>query len=58
MYVLYEGGLLSKQKYINFRNSSDVIKYVLDKLCRNDKIFFMEGCEIFKIFLYIIFKVI
>lgn len=58
MHVLHEGGLLSKQKYTNSRNSSDVTKHVPDKLCRNDKTLFMEGCEISKILPYITLIVI
>ena len=56
--MLHEGGLLSKQKYTNSRNSSDVTKHVPDKLCRNDKTLFVEGCEISKILPYITLKVI
>ena len=53
MCVLYEGGMVSKQKYTNcIRNSSDVMKQSPDQSGKNKKSQFMQSCEIPKILPY------
>ena len=52
MRVLYEGGMVSKRKYTNIRNSSDVMKQSPDQSGKNKKSQFMQSCEIPKILLY------
>lgn len=52
MRVLYEGGLISKQKYTSIRNSSDIVKQSDDGSLRNLKSEIMQGCEIPKIIPY------
>ena len=52
MRVLYEGGIVSKRKYTNIRNSSDVMKQSLDQSDKNKKSQFMQSCEIPKILPY------
>ena len=46
MRVLYEGGMVSKRKYTNIRNSSDVMKQSPDQSGKNKKSQFMQSCEI------------
>ena len=50
MRVLYKGGMVSKWKYTNIRNSSDVMKP--DQSGKNNKSQFMHSCEIPKILPY------
>ena len=50
--VLYEGGMVSKQKYTNIQNSSDVMKQSPDQSGKNKKSQFMQSCEIPKILPY------
>ena len=52
MRVLYEGGMVSKRKYTNIRNSSDVMKQFPDHSGKSKKSQFMQSCEIPKILLY------
>ena len=52
MRVLYEGGMVSKRKNTNIRNSSDVMKQSPDQSGKNKKSQFMQSCEIPKILLY------
>ena len=52
MRVLYEGGMVSKRKYTNIRNSSDVMKQSPDQSGKNKKSQFMQSCEIPKILPY------
>ena len=49
MRVLYEGGVVSKRKYTNIRNSSDVMKQFPDHSGKSKKSQFMQSCEIPKI---------
>ena len=46
MRVLYEGGMVSKRKYTNIRNSGDVMKQSPDQSGKNKKSQFMQSCEI------------
>ena len=50
--VLYEGGMVSKRKYTNIQNSSDVMKQSPDQSGKNKKSQFMQSCEIPKILPY------
>ena len=43
---LYKGGMVSKRKYTNIRNSSDVMKQSPDQSGKNTKSQFMQSCEI------------
>ena len=52
MRVLYKGGMVSKRKYTNIRNSSDVMKQSPDQSGKNKKSQFMQSCEIPKILPY------
>ena len=52
MRVLYEGGMVSKRKYTNIRNSGDVMKQSPDQSGKNKKSQFMQSCEIPKILPY------
>ena len=52
MHVLYEGGMVSKRKYTNIRNSGDVMKQSPDQSGKNKKSQFMQSCEIPKILPY------
>ena len=52
MRVLYEGGMVSKRKYTNIRNSGDVMKQSPDQSGKNKKSQFMQSCEIPKILLH------
>ena len=52
MRVLYEGGMVSKRKYTNIRNSGDVMKQSPDQSGKNKKSQFMQSCEISKILPY------
>ena len=47
-----EGGMVSKRKYTNIRNSGDVMKQSPDQSGKNKKSQFMQSCEIPKILLY------
>ena len=46
MHVLYEGRTVSKRKYTNIWNSSDVMKRSPDQSGKNKKSQFMQSCEI------------
>ena len=52
MRVLYEGGMVSRRKYTNIRNSGDVMKQSPDESGKNKKSQFMQSCEIPKILPY------
>ena len=52
MRVLYKGGMVSKWKHTNIRNSSDVMKPSPDQSGKNKKSQFMQSCEIPKILPY------
>ena len=52
IWVLYEGGMVSKRKYTNIQNSSDVMKQSPDQSGKNKKSHFMQSCEISKILPY------
>ena len=52
MRVLYEGGMVSKRKNTNIRNSSYVMKPSPDQSGENKKSQFMQSCEIPKILPY------
>ena len=48
--MLYKGGLKRKRKYTSIRNSGDVFKQYVDESERNEKLEFLQGCEVPEIF--------